>query len=57
MSVWLTTMILAGWVALSPPTTPPGLPTLPPPLPTYVVTDNGERLDCTPNYETCWTER
>jgi hypothetical protein len=40
---------------LSPYWTPdPGLPTVPPPLPTSIVTDNGTRLECTPNYQQCW---
>lgn len=47
-------LLIAWWALL--PNIDPGLPTPPPPLPTYVIDGNGERLDCTPNYQTCWTE-
>lgn len=32
----------------------PATPVLPPPLPTYVINGDGGRIDCVPNYQTCW---
>ena len=52
----MTAALLVAWWALLPTLGPadPLLPTPPPAPPTYVITDNGERIDCTPNYQTCW---
>lgn len=44
-----------AWLVLGP-SGDPGLPTIPPPLPTYVIQNDGTRLDCTPNYTYCWKE-
>ncbi|QHB47795.1 hypothetical protein KHO61_gp084 [Mycobacterium phage Mangeria] len=43
-------------LVLSLPPIDPGLPTPPPPLPTYIVEDDGIRMQCGPNFRWCWDE-
>ena len=52
----LVEMLIASWLTVNEPGDP-GQPTKPPTLPTYVVRGDGTRVDCTPNFQHCWSER
>jgi hypothetical protein len=52
----MTASILAVIIMLSPGNTAPSTPEIPPPLPTYVTNGDGSRMNCTPNYQSCWPD-